>query len=213
MKEAFGLSIPETLEDLCTPSRAALIIYDMQAGIVPQIANGRERVGRCQELVAAARKGGFRIFFMRHLTLPNQFSGVGQLRRAMIWQRKDPAETQPWFLPGSAAVQIVPELGPREGEVVVDKITMSAFEGTFLNIAMRDMGLNAFIIAGIALEVGIEPTIRHGTDFNYVPVLVTDACGSKNDEVQERSLATLAEIGEVIFARTEEVVRAMGGAA
>jgi biuret amidohydrolase len=210
MKSAFGLSVPENLEDVCTPERCALIVYDMQAAIVPQIAEGAEILARCQELLAAAREGGFRIFFTRHFFLPNQAAGTGQLRRAMVWQRKDdPMATKPLFAQGSAGWEIVPELAPREGEVVLDKITMSAFEGTFLNLAMRDAHLEAFLITGIALEVGIEPTVRHGLDLNYVPVVATDGCGSKSNEMRERSLTTLKETGEVIAASTGELVLAM----
>jgi nicotinamidase-related amidase len=211
MKHAFGLSIPETLEEFCTPSRCALILYDMQAGIVPQISEGLEIQSRCQQLLRAARAAGFRIFHTRHLFLPNQAAGVGQVRRNMIWQRKtDPLETKPFILQGSAPWQIVPELAPQEGDVIIDKITMSAFESTFLNIAMRDAQLQSFIIAGIALEVGIEPTVRHGTDLNYIPIVATDACGSKTREVKERSLATLKDTGEVLAASTDELVRVMG---
>jgi nicotinamidase-related amidase len=210
MKSAFGLSVPENLGDVCTPERCALIVYDMQAAIVPQIAEGAEIVARCQELLAAARDSGFRVFFTRHFFLPNRVAGTGQLRRAMVWQRKDdPMATKPLFAQGSAGWEIVPELAPREGEVVLDKITMSAFEGTFLNLAMRDAHLEAFLIAGIALEVGIEPTVRHGLDLNYVPIVATDACGSKSSEMKERSLTTLKETGEVIAVSTGELVAAM----
>jgi biuret amidohydrolase len=78
---------------------------------------------------------------------------------------------------------------------VIDKITMSAFEGTFLNIAFRDCGINSFVIVGIALEVGIEPTVRHGMDLSYIPVVVTDAYGYGNSAAADRSLATLAFAG------------------
>ncbi|HEX4582109.1 MAG TPA: cysteine hydrolase [Acidobacteriaceae bacterium] len=207
MKQAFGLSIPEQLRELCTPERAALIIYDMQAGIVPQISNGREIVSGCQQILAAARKAGIRIFFTRHLFLPNRIAGVGQLRRAMIWQRKsDPAETKPLFTWGSPSWQIVPELSPQEDEAVIDKITMSAFEGTYLDLAMRDAQLQVFIIAGIALEVGIEPTVRHGLDLNYIPIVVSDLCGSKTEEVKRRSLETLEDTGEVIQVKAAEIL-------
>jgi nicotinamidase-related amidase len=210
MKSAFGLSVPENLEDVCTPERCALIVYDMQAAIVPQIAEGAEILARCQELLAAARDSEFRVFFTRHFFLPNRAAGAGQLRRAMVWQRKDdPMATKPLFAQGSAGWEIVPELAPREGEVVLDKITMSAFESTFLNLAMRDAHLEAFLIAGIALEVGIEPTVRHGLDLNYVPIVATNACGSKSNEMRERSLTTLKETGEVIAASTGELVLAM----
>jgi hypothetical protein len=47
MKQAFGISVPEGLADLCTPDRCALIVYDMQAGIVPQISDGKDIVTPC----------------------------------------------------------------------------------------------------------------------------------------------------------------------
>jgi nicotinamidase-related amidase len=103
VKQAFGISVPEGLRELCAPDRCALIVYDMQAGIVPQISDGKDIVTRCVALLAAARSTGIRVFFTRHLFLPNRSSGVGQLRRAMIWQRKtDPAETKPLITQGSA---------------------------------------------------------------------------------------------------------------
>lgn len=213
MKHAFGLSVPENLEEICTPSRCALIVYDMQAGIVPQISEGAAVLGRCRQLLTAARDAGFRVFFTRHIFLPNRAAGVGQLRRAMVWQRKtDPMETKPFITQNSRSCAIVSELAPQEDEVVIDKITMSAFEGTFLDLALRDAHLHAFIIAGIALEIGIEPTVRQGLDLNYVPVVVTDACGAKTQELKDRSLATLEETGEVITVDTTQLIGLMKAA-
>ena len=115
------------------------------------------------------------------------------------------------FIPhGSPAFHIVPELAPREDEVVVDKITMSAFEGTYLNLAMRDAGVDCFLIAGIALEIGIEPTVRQALDLNYIPVVITDACGSKTEELKKRSLETLEETGEILTATTANIVTLLG---
>ncbi len=208
MKEAFGLKVPQNLQDLTQRSRCALIVYDMQVAIVSQVSSGLEIKSRCVELLDAARNAGLRIFHTRHFFLPAAAAGVGQLRRAMVWQRKEePRETKCLLPQGSPGFQIIRELEPREGEVVVDKITMSAFEGTFLNLAMRDAGIDTFLIAGIALEIGIEPTVRQGLDLNYIPVVVTDACGSKTEELKTRSLATLSETGEVFTATTSEIVR------
>jgi nicotinamidase-related amidase len=210
MKRAFGASVPQSLGEICAAERCALIIYDMQAGIVPQIADGRRIVAHCKTLLEAARVAGMRVFFTRHFFLPNQSSGVGQLRRAMIWQRKtDPAETSPLMPQGSPAWQVVPELAPLEDEVVIDKITMSAFESTFLNLALRDAQVESFIIAGIALEVGIEPTVRHGLDLNLIPVVAADACGSKTLEAFERSLATMKETGEIILCSAAEIIASL----
>jgi nicotinamidase-related amidase len=208
MRKAFGLQVPQTLQDIVQPSRCALIVYDMQVGIVPQISSGAEVQRQCVELLDAARKAGMRIFFTRHFFLPTSAAGVGQLRRAMVWQHKDGPEETKCFIPnGSAAFQIMPELTPRESEVVVDKITMSAFEATFLNLAMRDARVDSFLIAGIALEIGIEPTVRQSLDLNYIPVIVTDACGSKTEELKQRSLATLNDTGEVFTISTADALK------
>ena len=178
MERAFGLEIPLTLGEVCHPRRTALVVYDMQAGIVSQIADGRQVVERVSGVLKAAREGGYRVFFTRHMSLPNEVAGAIQLRTAMAWQHVDRVDmVKPAFLRDTPGFQITPEITPLPSEGVIDKITMSAFEGTFLDIALRDCGINSFVIVGIALEVGIEPTVRHGMDLSYIPVVVTDACG------------------------------------
>lgn len=87
---------------------------------------------------------------------------------------------------------------------------MSAFEGTLLDIAFRDTKLAAFIIAGIALEVGIGPTVRHGADLNYIPIVVPDACGSKTADAKTRVLAELGGTGEVFTVESEALLPLMG---
>ena len=92
--------------------------------------------------------------------------GVFQMRMAMAWQRVETVEeVKPWFIRDSPGFQLIPELSPRPTEAIFDKITMSAFEGTPLNIVLRDCGVNVFAIVGVAMEVGIEPTVRHAADF------------------------------------------------
>ena len=46
MQRAFGLSIPQTLDDVCDPARLALVVYDMHVGIVNQIENGQQIIDR-----------------------------------------------------------------------------------------------------------------------------------------------------------------------
>jgi nicotinamidase-related amidase len=196
MEHALGLDIPLTLAEVCHPQRTALIVYDMQVGIVSQIADGHQVVERVRGVLEAARGGGYRVFFTRHMSLPNEVAGVIQLRTAMAWQHVDHvSEVKPAFLRDTPGFQIAPEIAPLPSEGVIDKITMSAFEGTFLDIAFRDCGINSFVIVGIALEVGIEPTVRHGMDLSYIPVVVSDACGHGNSAAAQRSLAALAFAG------------------
>jgi biuret amidohydrolase len=71
--------------------------------------------------------------------------GMFQFRMAMAWQRTDsPEQVDPWFLRDAPGFQIAPELNPSPSEGVFDKLTMSAFEGTWLDFALRDCGINAF---------------------------------------------------------------------
>jgi nicotinamidase-related amidase len=194
--EAFGLKIPRTLEDVCDATRTALIVYDMQVGIVSQLPDGQAVVERVAAVRQAARNGGVRVVYTRHMSLPNEVAGVVQLRTAMAWQRVERvADVKPAFLRDSPRFQITPELTPNPTEVVFDKITMSAFQGTPLDLTLRDCGLNAFIIVGIALEVGIEPTVRHALDLGYIPIVVADACGSRDKAAAKRALDSLVFAG------------------
>ncbi|HEY6841254.1 MAG TPA: isochorismatase family protein, partial [Chthoniobacterales bacterium] len=70
MQRAFGLRIPQTLEDVCDPSRLALVVYDMQVGIVNQIENAPQITERVVQVLDAARAAGIRVFFTRHMSLP-----------------------------------------------------------------------------------------------------------------------------------------------
>ena len=200
MQHRRNLLIPDTLADVCDPDRIALIVYDMQVGVVGQLADGPQVTERVGQVLEAARRAAVRVFFTRHMTLPTELMGVSQLRAAMAWQRKDRVEdvASP-FLRDSPAFEIVPELCPRASEAVFDKLSMSPFEGTPLEFALRDAQVTAFAIVGVATEVGIEPTVRHGADRGLIPVLVTDACGAGNLAAARRSLDALAAAGDAIL--------------
>jgi len=212
MIKAYGLDIPRTLEELCDPRRMALLVYDMQVGILSQIKNGAEITVRVQKVLSAARASGIRVIFSRHMSLPKELMGVFQMRMAMAWQRvENVEEIKPWFIRDTPGFQLIPEISPRPTEAVFDKITMSAFEGTPLNLVLRDCGVNAFAIVGVAMEVGIEPTVRHGADLGYVPVIVRDACGTGHDEAGQRSMACVEYSGDAVFTDVETICNVMTG--
>jgi nicotinamidase-related amidase len=205
------MTIPRTLEEACNPERTALLVYDMQAGIVPQIPTGREITAQVARVLAAARSGGYRVFYTRHMSLPNAVAGVSQLRTAMAWQGvDDPAKVKPAFLRDSPAWRLVPELAPTSDEAVFDKLAMSAFEGTPLDFALRDCGINSFVIVGIALEIGIEPTVRHATDLGYIPIVVRDACGHRDEAAAARAYDGFAFAGDAIVTDVATITRVMG---
>jgi nicotinamidase-related amidase len=207
-----GLDIPESLEEALQPAALALIVYDMQAGIVGQIADGDRVLANVLRVLEAARAAGVRTVFTRHYSMPTELAGVYQLRQAKVWQRKArAADTSPLIPHGSPGFELVPELAPRPSEAVIDKIAMSAFAGTPLDMVLRDCGVRSYLIAGIALEVGIEPTVRHSADLGYIPVVVEDACGAGNAEAAERSLAGLRFAGDALIASTDAVVAVFSG--
>jgi nicotinamidase-related amidase len=207
------LNVPRTLEKVCDSRRMALLVYDMQVGIVSQLPNGREVTRQVAEVLGTAREGGFPVFFSRHMSLPKELMGAFQLRQAMIWQQVERFEdVEPWFPRDSPQFQVVPELEPLASEAVSDKIAMSAFSGTFLNMALRDLGIDAFAICGIATEVGIEPTVRHGADLGYIPVVVADACGAGDEVAGRRSLESLAFAGDTLITDVTTISALLRGA-
>jgi len=210
LKTIHGLEIGQNLEDFCRPDRMALLIYDMQVGIARQVRDAANITSRIARVLATARAKGFRVIFMRHLSMPPELMGAFQYRQAMAWQRKsDPQEVHSWFLRDAPGFQIVPELQPAASEAILDKITFSAFEGTPLAMILRDCRLTAFAICGIATEIGIEPTVRHGADLGLVPIVIADACGSGRPEAGERSLASIGFMGDAIVSTVDEMIARM----
>ncbi len=98
MNGAYGLNIPQTLEEVCDPQRVALLVYDMQVGILSQIANPDKVTLQVLKVLTAARNACVRVFFSRHLSLPKELMGLFQFRMAMAWQRTNsPEQVNPWF--------------------------------------------------------------------------------------------------------------------
>lgn len=210
MKQAANIEIPETLKEICDPRRMALVVYDMQIGILRQIKNPDEIVGRVARVLAAARAAGVRVFFMRHMSLPKELMGAFQYRMAMAWQRlDDPNAVDPWFLRDSPGFDITPELKPLPSEAIFDKITMSALEGTPLAIALRDCGITAIALVGVAIEIGIEPTARHAADLGLIPVIIENACGGGHAEAAARSIEALKFAGDAVITDIDSFCRAL----
>jgi biuret amidohydrolase len=200
MRSINGVSLPLRVAEICNPVSTALLIYDMQTGVRSHVSDSDRITDACSAAVAAARKSGMRIVYTCHLSMPGPWIGLTQFRTAMTWQRTDdPSAVKQWFPRGSEASEIVPELAPHDSDLIIEKFSMSAFEGTALSFALRDSGIAGLAIAGIALEIGIEPTVRHATDLGFVPIILTDACGCGNREAADRTIATMRFIGEAML--------------
>ena len=195
-----GLNVPQSLNDVCRPARLGLIVYDMQVGILEQVAERDRVINNVREVLEAARAAKVRTYFTRHVTLPVELMGVAQLRMWRAWQRVDRLEeVRSPFLPDAPQSQLVPELEPIETEAVIDKLTLSAFAGTPLELALRGAGVEAVAVVGVATEIGIEPTVRHAGDLGFIPVVVTDACAAGNAEAGARSIESLRFLGDAFL--------------
>lgn len=213
MRRRSGLDIPQTVEDACDPATTALIVYDMQAGVLGQLPDAAQTIERVSGVLTAARAGGYPVFYTRHMSLPPRLMGTAQLRTAMAWQHvDDPEQVQSWFLRDTPGFQIIPDLAPRADEAVFDKLAMSAFAGTPLQMALRDLGIRCFAIAGVALEIGIAPTIWHAADLGLIPVVVTDACGGRDRPAMQRVLDSIRFSGDALLTDTAAITPLLASA-
>ncbi|WP_420455578.1 cysteine hydrolase [Rubrivirga sp.] len=201
-----GIDVPRTVEEAVCLDRAALLVYDMQVGILRQLAGADAVVEKVRAVLDAARDVGLRTYFVRHTSLPKNLMGRFQIRQALAWQRTDdPDEITPWFPPDAEGTQITPELAPRATEAVFDKLSMSAFEGTPLDFALRDCDVRTLLVCGVATEIGIEPTVRHAADLGYLPVVIEDACGPGHAAAGARALESLRFMGDALFTTVAEI--------
>ena len=200
MHQLGGLSVPQSLDDVCRPEHLGVLVYDMQVGILDQIGDRERVIQNVAEVLHAARAARVRTYFTRHVTLPVALMGVAQLRMWRAWQRVERLEdVRSPFLPDAPQTQIVPELRPSEEEAILDKLTLSAFAGTPLELALRGAGVGALAIVGVATEIGIEPTVRHAGDLGFIPVVVTDACAAGNADAGARTMETLRFLGDAFL--------------
>lgn len=208
-----GLEVPGTLVDVCRPDRLALVVYDMQEGILNQIDDRDRIVSSVGQVLEIARGRGIRALFTRHITLPVELMGSAQLRMWRTWQRVDRLEDVRSPFPADAPqTRIVSELAPTNREAVLDKLTFSAFACTPLELVLRGCNVDAVAVVGVATEIGIEPTVRHAGDLGFVPVVITDACGAGDPAAGARSLETLKFLGEALLTDVDGFRAAVAGA-
>jgi nicotinamidase-related amidase len=88
----------------------------------------------------------------------------------------------------SEASQIIPELAPAPGEIVVTKTTDSALTGTNLRLVLGNMGIRNVIVTGIYTDQCVSSTVRSLADESFNVVLVEDCCAAGTDELHRNEL-------------------------
>jgi nicotinamidase-related amidase len=104
--------------------------------------------------------------------------------------------------------EIVPELGPEPGDLVITKRQWGAFYGTELDLQLRRRGIDTILLAGISTNVGVESTARDAYERGYEQVFVEDAMAARGPDEHAHTIRTVfARIGRV--RSTAEVLAAL----
>lgn len=171
-----------TLRELVDPAHTAIVISEMQRGIVGDLARSpmlemqqavdeHHVIPAIARLAYAARASGSRVV---HATL--QFradrAGVRIVTPLMAVTMKDPD----YLLIGSAEAEIIPELGPDPRDIVAARIHgMSAFNGTELDPILRSLDIRTLVIAGISLNEAVIGMAIEAVNIGYRIVIPRDA--------------------------------------
>jgi nicotinamidase-related amidase len=95
--------------------------------------------------------------------------------------------------PGSNEAQIVKELEPQHGDIVIGKTVSSPFNGTNIDFVLRSMRLDQLVITGVVTNGCVETTVRDAADRGYEVILIEDACAAMTREIHENSIDILRD--------------------
>jgi nicotinamidase-related amidase len=99
---------------------------------------------------------------------------------------------------GSRGHDIIPELAPIEGEVVLDKPGKGSFYGTDLETILRACGITHLVVTGVTTEVCVQSTVREANDRGFDCLVLADCTGSYFPEFYESALAMFSAQGGIV---------------
>jgi nicotinamidase-related amidase len=161
---------------LIDKTKTALVIIDLQKGIA-----GRSTAPYASDVVvknAAAmaevfRKNGMPVFLVRVTPSPDKKDALHPITDTqMTWN-------QP---PSSDWADIVPELGPKQGDFIITKHQWGAFYGTEIDLQLRRRGITTIVLCGIATHIGVESTARFAYEYGYNQIFAEDAMSAMSAE-------------------------------
>lgn len=185
------------------PKRTALVLIDLQKGIVARQTApypSSEVAARARRLAERCRAVGATVVLV-HVA----YSRDGRDRLA---PRADAAPAAAPLAPDWS--DILPELGPREGDVVITKRNWGAFYGTDLELQLRRRGVRTILLGGISTNLGVESTAREAFERGYEQVLVEDATAGTSAEAHRFAVTEIFPRFAQVRS-TDQVLAALGG--
>ncbi|HYW03644.1 MAG TPA: cysteine hydrolase [Gammaproteobacteria bacterium] len=187
-----------------TPGGSALLIIDMQNGFLhPQGSCAsiglpcdalRAAVPGCRQLLEAARRERMPVIFTRYMYRPDYSDGGVVIREFF-----PDLATSGALRAGSWDAEVVDELAPREGELVVDKNRPSAFYGTPLESYLNGLHADSLIVCGVTTNVCVETTVRDAMQRDLKVWVVGEATAEFDRDRHEAALHSMGWMfGQVV---------------
>ncbi|MGH9306326.1 MAG: cysteine hydrolase family protein [Acidimicrobiales bacterium] len=158
-------------------TKSALLLMDLQAGIVDRYANDPKYLSRINTAAAAARAGGLAVIWVR----------VGFRRGHPEVSPKNKSfsslATGGGFVDSDPASEIHPGLDCHDPDIVVVKRRVSAFSGSDLDVVLRAGDIDSLVLAGIATSGVVLSTLRQAADLDFGLVVLADGCLDADTEV------------------------------
>ena len=98
----------------------------------------------------------------------------------------------PRMRPETAGCQLVPELVAQHGTLVADNQKLSGLAGSDLPDRLWQRGIDTLVLTGVATNLTVEQTARHGTDLGFTIYVLADCCTAASPGVHDGSLANLS---------------------
>lgn len=191
------------------PGQVALLVIDMQRDFLLPGGFG-ETLGNdvgllatvippLQAVLAAARAAGLPVIHTREGHLPD-LSDLPEAKRRRgrpSLRIGDPGPYGRILIRGEYGHDIIDELAPVEGEIVLDKPGKGAFYGTDLQQILTGLGITTLVVAGVTTEVCVHTTVREANDRGYEALVLSDCVGSYFPEFQRVGLEMIAAQGGI----------------
>ncbi|MBR1126354.1 cysteine hydrolase [Bradyrhizobium lablabi] len=187
----------------------ALVIIDMQrdfmepGGFGETLGNDVSQLARAVKpigtVLAAARDAGMLVIHTREGHLPDLSDAppAKVARGAPSRRIGDPGPMGRILIRGEAGHDIIPELYPMAGEIVIDKPGKGAFYATGLGDVLEKYGIENLLVCGVTTEVCVNTTVREANDRGYRCIVIADGCASYFPEFHEMGLKMIKAQGGI----------------